>query len=161
MAIGRTAPSSVGIGTVLNNLASGSAIQTDQVTSGTTQNIVDITARWTIDCSTFTANISTRIEVFVWGTNHATEYPGNDSGTNEVITGTAGSITIASTGLTSLRFLKLSSAVNSGATIRDEESIVKILGFIPRRWGLVIQNVTGAALAASGHAVDYVEVYYT
>jgi len=40
-------------------------------------------------------------------------------------------------------------------------SIAKAFGVIPIKFGLVLINYTGAALAASGHSVKYIPVYKT
>lgn len=162
MAIQRTSPTSVGLGTALNSLASSTTAyaQSTEVTSGTTNNVTDIVANWTIVVGTITASATTVINVFCWGTNDDTGYPGG-SATAEVITGTAGSLTISANGTGVLRFLKSTLAHTTGLTMRDEASIVQILGFVPRRWGLVFQNQTGANLASSGHSAEYVETYYS
>lgn len=159
MAIARTTPAAITVGTALNSLASGSAAQTSEVTSGTTQNVVDIVASWVIALGAHTPSVTTVIEVYVWGTNDDSGYPGQSS-TNEVITGTAGSITLSSNGLVALRFLRSTLCTTASATMRDEASIVQALGFVPRRWGLVFKNSTGTAFAASGHSAEYVETYY-
>lgn len=161
MAIQRSNPAVVGVGTALNSLASSTtaAAQSDVSTSSTTANITDIVANWTIVIGTITASASTRVDVYVWGTNDDTGYPGG-SATAEVITGAAGTITLSANGNTALRFLRSTVAHTTGLTLKSEASIVNALGFVPRRWGLVFVNQTGAALAASGHSAEYVETYY-
>ena len=62
----------------------------------------DIVANWTIAVGTITASASTRVDVYVWGTNDDAGYPGGS--TAEVITGTAGSITLSANGNAALRF---------------------------------------------------------
>lgn len=162
MAIQRSTPAAMTLSTALNSLASSATAgaQSSEVTSSTTANIVDIVANWTIAVGTITASASTRVDVYVWGTNDDAGYPGG-SATAEVITGTAGSITLSANGNAALRFLRSSLAHTTGINIKNEASIVNALGFVPRRWGLVFINQTGAALAASGHSAEYVETYYT
>ena len=159
MPIQRSSPSAVTISTALNSLGSGSRAQTAQVTSGTSANVTDITANWDLAIGTITASATTRVDVYVWGTNDDAGFPGG-SATAEVITGSAGSITFSANGNAALRFLKSTAAHTTNITIRDDASIVAALGFVPRRWGLVFDNQTGAALAASGHAVEFVETFY-
>lgn len=158
MAIQRSNPAPVTISTALNGLASGSSAQTSEVPSSTTANITDITANWSILVGAITASATTRIDVYVWGTNDDSGYPGG-SATNEVISGTAGPITLSANGVAALRFLKSTAAHTASITLRDEASIVAALGFVPRRWGLVFTNQTGAALGST-HSVEYVETYY-
>ncbi|HEY9704131.1 MAG TPA: hypothetical protein V6C58_16895 [Allocoleopsis sp.] len=161
MAIQRSSPVSVGLGTALNSLTSSTTAfaQSDAVTSSITANITDIVANWSITIGSITASASTVVNVFCWGTNDDSGYPGG-SATAEVITGTAGSFTVSANGSSVIRFLKSTLAHTTGLVMRDEASIVSALGFVPRRWGLIFQNQTGANLAASGHSVEYVETYY-
>lgn len=159
MPIQRTTPATITIGTALNSLASGSRAQTNEVTSSTSSNVTDIVASWAILIGTITASSSTRVDVYVWGTTDDSGYPGG-SATNEVITGTAGSITLSANGSAALRLLKSTAAHTTNITMRDEASVVAALGFVPRRWGLVFDNQTGAALGSSGHTVEWVETFY-
>ena len=101
--------------------------------------------------------------MFVWGTQDDTagQRPGYQGGTIEVIPASAGAITLSANGLAALRFLKSTQAVAASQTVVDEADIVAVLGFVPRRWGLVIRNNTGAAFAASGHSAEYEEFAYT
>ena len=161
MAIQRGSPVAIGLGTAVNSLTSSTTAyaQSDAVTSSTTANITDIVANWTILIGTITASATTVVNVFCWGTNDDSGYPGG-SATAEVITGTAGALTISANGSGVLRFLKSTLAHTTGLTMRDEASVVSALGFVPRRWGLVFQNQTGANLGSSGHSAEYVETYY-
>ena len=154
---------SIGISTALNSLASSATAgaATDTVTSGTTTNIVGITARWQIALGAITPSATTVITVFVWGTNAASTRPGYQAGSTEVVPSSAGAITLASTGQSALRFLKTTLAHTASQTVIDEADIVQALGFIPKRWGLVILNQTGTAFASSGHAAEYEETYYS
>lgn len=162
MAIQRSNPEAINIGTAVDSLASSATAgaQSAEVTSSTTSNITDIVANWTLVIGTITASPTTRVDVYVWGTNDDTGYPGG-SATAEVITGSAGSITLSTNGNAALRFLRSTLAHTTGLTIKTEASIVNVLGYVPRRWGLVFINQTGAALASSGHSAEYVETYYS
>lgn len=160
MAITRTTPAAVGISTALNSLANNAAAQTAEVTPSTSTNLVDIVASWQIALGAISPGATTDVLVYVWGTNDDSGYPGGSTG-NEVITGSAGSITLSSNGQAALRPLRSTLGVSASSTVRDEASIVEALGFVPRRWGLVFWNKTGQAFGSSGHAVEYVETYYT
>jgi hypothetical protein len=159
MAIQRTTPVAfTAIGTTLNSLGIAAAAQTNEVSSGTSSNITQITARWEVAVGAITASASTLVNVYVWGTVDDTGYPGSTV-TNDIVTGTAGAITISALG-TNLKWLGSTLAHTASATHKGEAEITSALGFIPRRWGLVFQNATGVALAASGHTAEYVETYY-
>ncbi len=164
MAIQRSSPAVVNLGTALNSLASSATVgaQSGVVTSSTTANVTDITANIDIALpSIATPTGSTKVDVYCWGTNDDAGYPGG-SVTNEVITGSPGALTISSIATNAIRWIgcvtvTLTSTVQ---TVRMDASVVASLGYVPRRWGLVFINNTGAALGASGHAAEYVETYY-
>ena len=170
MAINRTTPTAFLVGTSggtsgLYGLTSSATVgsQSNQVTTSITGNITDITCNLDIVLPSIASpTASTKVDVYVWGTNDDTGFPGG-SATNEVITGAFGGCTISATAMLVLKYFGsavdlLTTTVN---TVRIEGSIVSALGFIPRRWGLVFINNTGATLATSGHVAEYVEVYYT
>ena len=161
MAIQRTAPLPITLGTALQSLGSTNAAQSSEVPSTTSNNITDIVANWTLSMGSVTASASTRVDVYCWGTNDDSGWPGPSS-TNELITGTAGTIVLSANGTSAIRFLKSTPLLISTTahTVRDEASIVSALGFVPRRWGLVFSNQTGGSLGASGHLGEYVETYY-
>lgn len=166
MAIQRTTPQAVtNATTTLNSLSASSTVgkQSAVVNSSTAANVTDITANWDINFGAVAAAAGARVDVYCWGTNDDAGYPGSTSG-NEIITGTAGDlVTIGANGTTVLKFLKqtLASAASAIAhTVRDEASVVAALGFVPRRWGLVFLNQSGAALGSTSNAIEYVETYY-
>lgn len=163
MPIQRTTPTAIGIGTALNSLASSltACAATDTVTSGTSSNVTEIIARWQISVGAITPSTSTVVNVLVWGTTDDTTRPGYQAGSTEVIPASAGAITLSTNGQSSLRWLKSTLCHTASQTVDDEASVTAALGFIPRRWGLVFQNQTGAALAASGHSAEVVETFYT
>ena len=164
MSIQRSTPAAINIGTALNSLATSATagVQSGVVTSSTTANVTDITANIDVVLPSITTPTgSTKVDVYCWGTNDDAGYPGGSAGT-EVITGSPGAITLSAIANNALKYLgtivvTLTSTVQ---TVRLDASIVATLGFIPRRWGLAFVNNTGAALGASGHAAEYVEIYY-
>ena len=136
--------------------------QSSVVTSGTSSNVTDITANIDIALpSIVTPTGSTKVDIYVWGTNDDTGYPGGSTG-NEVITGTAGAITISAIATLALRFFGVATVTQTSTlqTVRVDGSVVGALGFVPRRWGLVFINNTGATLPASGAVAEFVEIYY-
>ena len=162
MPIQRTAPAAFSVAS-LNSLATSATVgaQSAQVVSGLTSNVIDITVGVDIALPAVTGTASTRVDVYVWGTNDDAGFPGG-SVTNEVITGNAGAITISSIGTNSLDFLGTVTQNLSATpqTVRLERSVVATLGFVPRRWGLAFINNTGAMLPASGHTAEYTETSY-
>lgn len=162
MAINRSNTAALGVGTALNSLASSTTAcaASDTAPSSTTNNLTGITARWNVAVGAITPSASTVINVFVWGTNDDTARPGYQGGSTEVIPASAGAITLSANGQSALRFLKSTLAHTASQTVSDEADIVAALGYIPKRWGLVFMNQTGAAFAASGHSAEYEETYY-
>ena len=161
MAIQRSTPTAINTYLNTSGLTSSTTAfqQTDVVNSGTSSNVTDIVANWTILAPAHTPSASTVINVFCWGSNDDSGYPGG-SATAEVITGTAGTFTASANGSSVLRFLKSTLLHTASITYRDEASVVSALGFVPRRWGLVFQNQCGTTLGTSGHAAENVETYY-
>lgn len=160
MAIQRSNPATVNLGTAVNSLGSSAtaAAQSNEVVSSTTNNVTDITVNVGLVTGSYTQSASTIVTVLVWGTNDDNSYPGGSTGT-EVITGVAGSVTLSTFGNIAVKFLASCSATPS-ATNKLEGSVVQALGFVPRKWGIVILNQTGVALASSGHYAEYTEIYY-
>lgn len=163
MPIQRTTPAAIthNLNTTFGS-SSTAARQTNEVTSTTSSNVTDIIAMWALDMPSVDATATTRVDVYVWGTNDDSGYPGTNNASNENITGTNGNITLSANNLVALRFLKSTNCVveSSAHTARDEASIVAALGYIPRRWGLVFVNQTGANLGTTNNAVEYVETFY-
>lgn len=160
MAIQRSNPAPVNLGTAVNSLASSAtaAAQSNEVVSSTTNNVTDITVNVGLVAGAFTQSASTTVTVLVWGTNDDNSYPGA-TGSTEAITGVAGAITLSTFGNIALKWLASASAIPSQTT-KLEGSVVGALGFVPRKWGIVIMNQTGVALAASGHYAEYTETFY-
>lgn len=135
--------------------------QTNQVTTGTSSNITEITVNLDVALPSVTPTASTKVDVYVWGTNDDSGFPGG-SASIEVITGAFGALTISAISLIALKWLGTLTCVltTTVQTQRLDASIVAALGYVPRRWGLVFINNTGATLATSGHVCEYVEHYY-
>lgn len=166
MAINRTTPVNIPIGTsggtsgLFGLGASATACsQSDQVTSSVTNNLTNIIARGDILLPTFTPAAGLQMNIFVWGTNDDSGFPGG-SATTEVITGSAGLITLSALGNNAPKFLTSITGLTTGITQKWEGSVVAALGFVPRRWGLVFMNQIGVTLPTTGHSAEYIEEYY-
>lgn len=164
MAIQRSTPAAINISTQLNSLATSATagVQSGVVSSSTTANVTDITANVDVALPSITTPTgATKVDVYCWGTNDDAGYPGGSTG-SEVITGSPGAITISAIATNALRYLGsiVVTLTSTAQTVRMDASVVAALGYVPRRWGLVFVNNTGAALDASGHAAEYVETYY-
>lgn len=170
MAIQRTTPATISLGTsgstsglygLVSHATNGS--QSNVVSSGTSNNITGITCNLDISLpSVTTATASTKVDIYVWGSNDDAGYPGNSTGT-EVITGSAGLITLSGVANNSLKFAGVATcpANTTAAVVRLDFPVHVSLGFIPRRWGLVFINNTGVTLPNTGHVAEYVEEFYT
>lgn len=138
--------------TAANNAVHSSAA----VTVSTTNNIVDVMVR--VQASVGTVASPNQIVVYAYGSEDGTNYAGN-SGTSDDVDGTAKALT-ALQSPTNMRLLGVISTMVSSSTVKSQPmSIASAFGgVLPRKWGIVVQNTTGAALtAASG---SYTEVYY-
>jgi hypothetical protein len=158
MALAQSNPVDIPVSTFLNSLATGSWMQTTEVTPSWNNNVSELMASWAIPIGTITPSPSTVVNVYVWGTVDDSGYPGSNTG-SDIITGAAGTFAKSAHG-TVLTFLKSCVAHTTGMILRDEAEISGVLGFKPRRFGLVFTNVTGANLAASGHSAEWVFNYY-
>ena len=169
MAIQRSTPATFSLGTSggtsgLYGLASSATAgaQSAVVTSGTSNNVTGISVGLDIVLPSIASpTASTKVDVYVWGTNDDSGYPGGSTG-NEVITGSAGTITVSATATLVLRWIGsiTQTLTTTAQTVRADYDITASLGFIPRRWGLVFLNNTGATLSTTGHAAEYTETYY-
>lgn len=166
MPIQRSAPAAIGIGTSggtsgLFGLASSTTAcsQSAEVVSSVLVNVVQITVKWNVLCPAHTPSALTVVNVYVWGTNAATAFPGG-SATTEVVTGVAGLITLSANGTIAAKQLRSTLCPTASVTVSDEAEITQILGFIPKRWGLIFMNQLGTTLPNTGHSAEYSETYY-
>ena len=137
-------------------------------TTSTSNNIVDAMVQVKITGpATHTASASTIVSVFAYGSLSGDTgwYSGASTGTVETVDGSDKAITVSANG-NNLRFLGtiLLHTTTAGTSIVYQSQPMSIAaafgGLMPRKWGIVIQNQAGAALAASGHDVRYTEIYY-
>lgn len=162
MALQYGTSSAIGVGTALNSLASSltSVAQTDVITPSTSANITDIIVRFTIAVGTITASPATVVNFYAFGSEDGTTYPGG-SATAEVLGSSAAAVTLSANG-NNLKWIGSTVCHTSGITYKTQPMNLAAAfgGTLPRKIGFVIQNQTGAALAASGHSGSYTEVYY-
>jgi len=160
MALNYASSQTVTLPSALNSLATGSSVQSDVVTTGTSNNTTDTLVHVEISIGAITASASTYISIYAFGSEDGTAYPGGAS-TTEVLGGGNGSVTLSANG-NNLKFLGTIQAHTASIVIKSEPMSIAAAfgGIMPRKWGLVIQNNTGANLASSGHAAKYSEVYY-
>ena len=129
-------------------------------TTSTTNNIVDAMVTVDVTVGAITPTASTNILIWAYGSENGTTFSGAQSGSVEAL-GTDSAETIDVDGN---NLVYLGSIHCHTASIQDESKPMSIAsafgGIMPRKWGLVIQNQTGLALAASGHSVQYSEIYY-
>lgn len=152
----------IGIGTALNSLASSTTAfaQTDAVTTTVTENITDALVRASVVVGAITPSGSTVINFYVVGSEDGTVWAGS-SATSEVITATAGAVTISTLG-NNLRFLGSMICHTASVTMKTQPMSVAAAfgGMLPKKWVVVVQNQTGSNLSGSGHSISYTEAYY-
>lgn len=140
----------VGVGTALNSLANGSAAQTDAVLNGTTK-AVDYEVEVVTNAL---AGNTGAIDVWVAASL--------DAGTSyaDGATGTAGAFTAANRkNARWLGSVNLNGATAVRATLA--QSVAQAFGgVVPERFALILTNNSGAALAASGHAINVRPITY-
>lgn len=149
--------------TSFNSLASSTTTGFAESAARTTPtgvNIIDTQVRVTVTVGAITPSVSTVINVYAYGSIDGTTWPGG-SATAEVIDGTDKALTTSSLG-NGLRFLgQILAHTASIAHTSEPFSIASVFGgVVPAKWGIVIQNQTAVALAASGNSVGYDEISF-
>lgn len=148
--------------TSFNSLGSSStAVASSAVgITSTTNNITDIMISVGVTVGAITPSATTLVYIYAYGSEDGLVYPGGQSGSVEVL-GTDSAETLSSFG-NNLKFL--GSIMCHTASIQIVSNPMSLAaafgGLLPRKWGIVVQNQSGVALAASGNFVKYTEVYY-
>ncbi len=128
----------------------------------TTNLYVDASVQGLITVGT-TPTINTQIQVWVWGSHTSLATTALD-----VLDGTDSVETLTSAGVRD-SFLKLAAVGIVDATTSDRAyaigafSLVRVLGYMPRFWGLFVTHNTGVNLnaTAGNHVWKYTGVKYT
>lgn len=156
MALNYTASAAIAI-TSAATLANGSAASSAAVTTNTTNNTVD--AMVTVECGVGTVAAPNQILIYAYGSEDGVDYAGN-SATSDDVNGTDKAITLNANG-TNMRFLGSIRTLASGVTARSQPFSVAAAfgGVLPRKWGIVAHNQSGAALTAC--SASYTEIYYS
>ena len=129
-------------------------------TTSTTNNVVDAMVTVTITVGAHTPSATTNILIWAVGSEDGTTYAGAQSGSVESFgADSAETIDVDGNNMNYLGAIHCHTA--SVQYISKPFSIAAAFGGVmPRKWQIVVQNQTGTALAASGHGVDYTEIYY-
>lgn len=142
------------------SLASGANRSSAAVTTGTSANVTDILITVNILTTSTAPSGNKQVLVYAYTSEDGTNYTGGSSTTDNV-DGTDKALTAIGSP-TNLRILG-SVQLNQGAnavTMRRVFSLAASLGFIPRKWGIVLYNDAGTALGATVSAT-YTEVSYS
>lgn len=136
----------------LNSLATGSASLTAAV-DNTTAKYIDALVRIKLVGSATTAN-----QALVYAVGGF----GDDVYTDELAPSTTGA-SVAVADLDNSPFLgAIQMETTSPYTSTAVFNVARGFGGrLPPKWAIVVRNESGAALAASGHAIDYVGIYLT
>ena len=145
------------INTTATAAASSAAYTTD-----TTKATVDAQFQLTVVTPAFTPTASTGINVYVYGSQDGTTWPGAGA-TSEVLAGTDAAVTLSTFG-NNLKPAAFILCHTSAGTFKSEPISIKSLfgGILPKKWAVLITNGLPAtiSLAASGHAIAVTEISY-
>lgn len=135
----------------LNNLASGSAQQSNVIDN--TSNLF-LDAMVVVSVSVGTVVAPAAINVYVYGSEDGATYPNG-------VTGSDGAITLDNpTNLSIIGIVPVPTSTKGYTS--NPISVAKAFGGVmPRKWGIVVLNNSGAALAASGNSASFSGVYAT
>jgi hypothetical protein len=137
----------------LGGLASGSARQSVYVDNSVNL-FLDALVQVSILTNAAGVSATGYVNVYAYGSADGTTYSGGASGADAAITLPANGSN-----------LRLIGTMFAGATATTYRAIFSVAaafgGVLPPRWGIVVEQVTGAALDATGgnHAVTYSGVY--
>lgn len=143
--------SSNSITITLNSLADGAAREATAIDNSSTL-ALDALVRVSVAVGTVAGE--KRVLVYAYGSEDGSTYP-------DTITGSDAGVTLENpTVLTPAATIPVPS--NSKTYESDVFSIARLYGgILPRKWGLLVVNKSGAALSGSGNAVSYTTVTLT
>lgn len=146
--------SSTALTHTLNSLAHGSARESTAVDNSTNL-YIDAVLRITIALATGTPTGDKRVNIYAYGSEDGTNYSDN-------ATGSDAAITLRSP--TNLAYIGAIYTPDSGGLTYKSLPFAVARAFggvLPRKWGIVVQNKTGLAFAASGCSSAYSGFYLT
>lgn len=130
------------------------------ITVGSSANVVDHEVTVTVNTGTFTAASSTVCNVFVYGSQDGSTWPGS-SVTAELVTGLDKTLTQSTNGNNMIFLGSISCHTTNGVFTSKPMSIAAAFGgSMPAAYQIVVQNATTVLLAATGAVVVAQEVYY-
>lgn len=146
--------SNVGITLTFTSLGNGNARESDVVDNGTNK-YLDALVQIQVTAGSSGVSATGVVNVYAYATaDGGTTYGDTCTGSDAAVT------------LTSPNNLKPLGTLNvvavNGVYKSDPMSVAAAFGgILPAKWGIVVENKSGAALAASGHASFYQGVYGT
>lgn len=147
--------SSSSITCTLASLASASARESTVIDNGTNL-YVDALVYLAVKLQTGTPSADKAVYVYAYGSEDGTNYTDNATGSDAAVTMRSP---------TNLRLLGVINTPDSGALTYKGVFPVAVAfgGILPRKWGIVVQNVTGIALDATegNHTKSYTGLYTT
>jgi len=152
------ASASITVSTALNSLTTGSAAQLGSIDNSTN---LYLDALVSIYIAVGTVASPKYINVWAAASEDGTTFTGN-SATTDAYTGTAGSITLGSptSFFGPFFFPTQQSSVTAQIIIPSMRDLFGGL-ILPRKWGLIVENQSGASFASSGHSATYSGVKLT
>lgn len=152
--------------TSLNSLANAGLACSAAVSVGTTANVVDHLVELTINSpATFTASLSTVINLFAYGSIDGTIWSGSGT-TNELVTGADKTLLWSANGNQAVYVgTIILTTTTAGTSIVFKSQPLSIAaafgGTLPNKYVIVAQNASGAALPATGHSIAVSELAYS
>lgn len=149
------AASATAITITLNSLASGAAREGTAVDNSSAL-LLDALVQVTVTTPALTPAADKAVYVYAYGALEATspEYPSDDNG----ITGVDAAYTPNDP--TNLKLIGVIPVLTASKTYRSEPLSVAAAfgGILPVKWGIVVLNKSGQALAASGNSAKYMGI---
>jgi hypothetical protein len=143
--------SSASITITLNSLGSGSARESTAI-DNTSNLYLDAHVRVTVNVGSVTG--APQALVYAYGSEDGSLYP-------DTVTGSDAGITLENPTVIRLA-ATIPTPTGSKAYESDVFSIARLYGgVLPRKWGIVVVNSTGAALSGSGNSASYTGINLT
>lgn len=141
-------------------LASATSRSSAAVTSDTSTNLVDYQLAVSVLTTSTAPSGNKQVIVYAYTSNDGTVFDGG-SGVTDNVDGTDKALTAigSPTNLRQLGTVQLNQGANA-VTITKNFSLAQALGFVPKKWGIVLYNDAGTALGATVN-VTATPVYYS